>query len=367
MFALLQSREEGRICAALSYVVRRPAQHWPQLSTARRSSLPPSSSACARARCSTAHVLAQRCAIQREALDDMPSSLADAMAQLRAISRQIDVQSSHEEWLANNARLRSMTKCGFALVEMGTWWVLGKQLEERGAVKSSDTNAAPDPEGVAVAFARCCKCALRSMAEGTGQPDVAQSMFLDAVFIAGSYISELAKDCDAYKEVVAALRDVLAACETVTSAQLHVFDTAAFMAHFTIGVSVMSSLQTDRDRAARHFRRALAIAQRAGPLLDKRAQSMVDLVARNLAALEAKTPEELQRITQASRDTGGGGRGDHDESMRLCAVCSPGLQRMRQAAAGDEGLRRHLRRCGAILRRCLLCCWHSQPHARERV
>jgi len=366
VFALLQSREEGRICAGLSYVVRHPAQHWPQLSTARRSSLPPSSSA--RARGSTAHVLAQRCAMQREALDDMPSSLADAMAQLRAISREIDVQSSHEEWLANNARLRSMTTCGFALVEMGTWWVLGKQLEERGAVKSSHTNAAPDPEGVAVAFARCCKCALRSMAEGSQS---SHSMFLDAVFTAGSYISELAKDCDAYKEVVAALRDVLAACETVSSTQLHVFDTAAFMAHFTIGVSVISTLQTDRDRAARHFRRALALAQRAGLLLDQRAQPMVELVARNLAGLEAKTPEELRRITQAARDTGRVGVvitmkacdfvpsarpacsacGKQPLVMKVCGGTCGGAARFCDAVCFAAGIRSHMRESGCKKRR----------------
>lgn len=215
-----------------------------------------------------------------------------------------------------------------------------------GGLESWDIVAPPDPEGAAVAYARCCKSLFRAAED----PRVAAlgsrarpPFFLDAVFHCSNFLGvQTSRDTDACQEILDVLRGVVAACEATASSS-PADASAAFLAHNTIGFFIIGPLQQDRDRSARHFRRALALAKRFGPLMDERAQHFFDCTAKNLAALEAKTPRELRRAVLANlAEPEAGGvvftmpASDFTPSARPAAGGSPGRRRPAALAASSR-------------------------------
>ena len=198
-------------------------------------------------------------------------------------------------WAEAVAQLRAVTSCGEPEYEALAWALLGEVLRT-GMVNDEDVVLPTDPAAAASAHAKACTLYVRNAAEG-GTPTAAEESFLETA-VWGSYLTfvqpALVTDAAARAELVKALGVVAATCDK-SPAPNDGF--AAILAHVALANAAFSPPASNAALAARHFRRALAVGERVGTLPDERAERILRCAARSLAGLEAKTVDELCRVT----------------------------------------------------------------------
>ena len=170
---------------------------------------------------------------------------------------------------------------------------------------------------------------------------------------------------DANAALVNAFRAVVVLCDASTEPTKA---SAAVVAHFALGSLALVTTHPaarNHEHAARHFRSALAAAQRVGTLPEEEARELVKAAALNLAPLEAETPEERERrnseqLTRVREDAGG--------HLRFLAHVST-TERPACSACGKQPLtlKRCTGTCGGAVRYCDATCFasHIRQHMRE--
>ena len=264
-----------------------------------------------------------------------------------------------------------MTSSSDAAVELNAWFELGKLLRNGFVSDGNQILSRADCDAGAFASARCCRLLLRIAAQG-GAAAGSQPTLLDAVHECNLILAVpdrvVALDSDAAAEVRDVLRAVIAACEKSPD----VADVAAtVVAHYTLATAAVEATPPDDERAARHLRRALAVAQRVGSFPDERSRKVLTAVAHNLAQLEATTREELQLIDASyQRQLEGSNPLFHvREKVMLqprpaCSACGKtplttkacggtcgGQARFCDAACFAAGIRQHMRESGCKKRK----------------
>jgi hypothetical protein len=163
--------------------------------------------------------------------------------------------------------------------------------------------AAPDaalPLDVAASATAYAGCVTALLSLPSLSSTLKHPMFFDAVHACKGVLSheEVPPGCDAFLAVNAALKRAVAACEKAVVADDAV-DAAAALDVFVVacfGIALGAFTMRERPRAARYYRRALAVTQRAAArgvrCGDVRARESAASAARNLAVLEASTLEE---------------------------------------------------------------------------
>jgi hypothetical protein len=227
---------------------------------------------------------------------------------------------------------------------------------------------AEDAEASLAAYARCCRCALRAMANGSAD-SMTHMVCHEAVFACNYAFGRarglrVAADSDAEVEALSALRDVVSICK---KAQALADVNAAVVAHLAISYAALRSVQP--ARAARHIRRALALAERAGPLPDARTPKLLEVAAYNLSLIEqAKTPGELAQVFAADEQlwVNDSSVGELEETIPHAL---PIVERPACSACGKTPLTLKLcgGTCGGAARYCDAACHaaHIRQHMRE--
>ena len=276
------------------------------------------------------------------------------------IAAAVDAQS-RRSWPDMMKWLRTATTCGTAVVEAVAWFMLygvyGGDSDYAGAAPLDKVVAAD-------CAARGCTTLLR--ANGGGAPPAARcELFISTVSACRNAVAHdyAEPDTDAWSAVINALRAVVTACEKSSEAAQ-----AAAAVHALSGLNEVATTNADYTQAARHLRRLLAVAERAGPFSDAFMSDLVATSRMNLAVLEAQTPEELQLARQQQHE-----HLASSNSFEMADIPSEepllGVERPACSACGAQPLTLKLcgGTCGGAVRYCDAACHaaHIRQHMRE--
>ena len=276
------------------------------------------------------------------------------------ISAKVERALQRRDWPELMTWLRVATTSGDATNEAAGLLLLSKIYSGYEAF----VGAAPvDKEAAVDCGARSCTALLRACG---GVPPVAECVDLLTAPVRyckeGVVLGYVQPDTDAWSAVVSAMRATVAACEK-SSYKVHA--QAAILALSTL--AAVARKKDDFSRAARHYRRLIALGERAGPFDDGEPASEMENARVNLAVYEAQTPEEMQLAQQQVRQlTSGGGRFQLTFNLTTGPMA---VERPACSACGNKPLTTKVcgGTCGGAARYCDATCFaaHIRQHMRE--
>ena len=267
------------------------------------------------------------------------------------------------DWPEMMQWLHVATTCGDDVSEATGWNMLsavyGGNPDFAGAVEV-------DQLAAAACAARSCELLLRANGGGAPPGEQREVYFIMVKDCTQAVMCDTVSPDDAavWAAVVGALRAAVAACEKSPD-ETHAATAVTALA----GLANVARNLDDLDRAARHIRRLLAVAQRAGDFDSAYVNDQVLCARVNLAILEAKTDDEHDRaVKQAEQLIAGGASegfsGEYSKSEGPTAVERPacsacGAQPLTTKVCGGT--------CGGAARYCDAACYtaHIRQHMRE--
>ena len=269
------------------------------------------------------------------------------------------------DWPEAIACFRATTSCGDAIAEAHAWHGLSvihsnpDICAARGVAR--DTVAAGE-------YAIILSCTRLLSVNPESSPTEQPRLLLCVVKSCSDVVKDRGVDRQSqyWLSGLRTLRAVVTACEKSPSA---VDAASAVLAHNALGWA--ATCDDDVDRAARHYRRILAVSQRIGTLSDEEAQRVVMLAETNLAMLEAKTEEDFERAqalkqqlpthgppyisetgsTRATQRPACSACGAQPLTLKVCSGTCGGAARYCDATCFAAHIRQHMRESGCKKRK----------------